>query len=32
MRGSISSFVAITQGKVHEVNILDELIPEAGSI
>ncbi len=32
LRGSIPSFVAITHGKVHEVNILDELIPEAGSI
>jgi hypothetical protein len=32
LRGSIPSFVAITHGKVHEVNILDEFIPEAGSI
>lgn len=32
LRGSIPSFIAITHGKVHEVNILDELIPEAGAI
>ena len=32
LRGNIPSFIAITQGKVHEVNILDELIPEAGAI
>jgi len=32
LKGSIPSFVAITKGKVHEVNILDELIPEAGAI
>ena len=32
LRGSIPSFIAITNGKVHEVNILDELIPEAGAI
>jgi hypothetical protein len=32
LKGNIPSFIAITQGKVHEVNILDELIPEAGAI
>ncbi|HPD60557.1 MAG TPA: IS4 family transposase [Thermodesulfobacteriota bacterium] len=32
LRGSIPSFIAITHGKMHEVNILDELIPEAGAI
>ena len=32
LRGNIPSFIAITQGKFHEVNILDELIPEAGAI
>jgi hypothetical protein len=32
LRGNIPTFIAITKGKVHEVNILDELIPEAGAI
>lgn len=32
LRGSIPSFLWITDGKVHDVNILDELIPEPGSI
>jgi hypothetical protein len=32
LKGNIPSFIAITEGKVHEVNILDELIPEAGAI
>ena len=32
LRGNIPSFIAITQGRIHEVNILDELIPEAGAI
>jgi len=31
LHGSIPSFIEITNGKVHEVNILDALIPEAGS-
>ena len=31
LRGNIPSFIAITDGKVHDVNILDVLIPEAGS-
>ena len=32
LRGNIPSFIAITHGKVHEINILDNLVPEAGSI
>jgi hypothetical protein len=32
LKGNIPSFIAITPAKVHEVNILDELIPEAGAI
>lgn len=32
LRGNIPSFVSITDAKVHDVNILDELIPEPGSI
>jgi len=32
LRGNIPSFVAITDGKVHDVNILDALIPEPGAI
>jgi hypothetical protein len=32
LRGSIPSFVQITEGTVHDVNILDELIPEPGSM
>jgi hypothetical protein len=31
LRGSIPSFIAITDGKVHDVNILDMLIIEPGS-
>lgn len=31
LRGNIPAFVIITHGNVHEVNILDELIPEPGS-
>ena len=31
LRGSIPTFIEITDGKIHEVNILDTLIPEAGS-
>ena len=31
LRGNIPSFIEITDGKFHEVNILDVLIPEAGS-
>jgi hypothetical protein len=32
LRGNIPSFISITDGKIHDVNILDELIPEAGAI
>lgn len=32
LRGSIPSFISITDGKVHDVNVLDKLIPEPGSI
>ena len=32
LRGNIPSFISITDGKVHETNILDELIPEPGAI
>ena len=31
LRGSIPSMIWITDGKVHDVNILDKLIPEPGS-
>jgi hypothetical protein len=31
LRGSIPVFIKITDGLVHDVNILDELIPEPGS-
>jgi hypothetical protein len=31
LRGSIPTFVRITDGKVHDVNILDEIFPEAGA-
>jgi transposase len=31
LRGSIPTFISITDGKVHDVNVLDELIPEPGS-
>ena len=32
LRGPIPTFIWITDGTVHDVNILDELVPEAGSI
>ena len=32
LRGSIPEFIRITDAKVHDVNILDELIPEPGSL
>jgi hypothetical protein len=32
LRGNIPTFIHVTEGKVHEVNILDELLPEAGAI
>lgn len=31
LRGNIPTFIRITQGRVHEVNILDEIVPEAGA-
>lgn len=31
LRGSIPAFISITDGKVHEVNVLDEILPEPGS-
>jgi hypothetical protein len=31
LHGSIPTFIRITAGKVHDVNILDEIIPEAGA-
>jgi transposase len=31
LRGAIPSFIDITDGKVHDVNVLDLLIPEAGA-
>jgi transposase len=31
LRGSIPSFIQITDGKVSDVNVLDDLIPEPGS-
>lgn len=32
LKGSIPTFIRITEGKVHDVNILDELILEPGTI
>jgi hypothetical protein len=32
LRGSIPSFIHISDGKLHDVNVLDVLIPEAGAI
>lgn len=31
LRGNIPTFIQITDGKVHDVNILDDIIPESGS-
>ena len=31
LHGSIPTFISITDGKVHDVNILDEIFPEAGA-
>ncbi len=31
LRGSIPSFIHISDGKLHDVNVLDHLIPEAGA-
>ena len=32
LRGNIPEFIHISEGRVHDVNVLDILIPEAGSI
>jgi len=31
LRGSIPAFIEVSDGKLHDVNILDEILPEAGS-
>jgi hypothetical protein len=31
LRGNIPTFIRITEGKVHDVNILDQIMPEAGA-
>jgi len=31
LRGSIPTFIRITDGKVHDVNVLDDIFPEAGA-
>ena len=31
LHGNIPTFIRITEGKVHDVNILDEIMPEAGA-
>jgi Domain of unknown function (DUF4372)/Transposase DDE domain len=31
LRGNIPSFIHISDGKLHDVNVLDQLIPEAGA-
>jgi hypothetical protein len=31
LHGSIPTFIRVTDGKVHDVNILDEIVPEAGA-
>src|SRR3989454_1278855 len=32
LHGNIPTFISITDGKVHDVNILDEILPETGAI
>ena len=32
LRGNIPSFIFISDGKLHDVNILDQLVPEPGAI
>jgi hypothetical protein len=32
LHGNIPTFISITDGKAHDVNILDEILPEAGAI
>ena len=31
LRGNIPTFIRITHGKAHDVNILDEIVPEVGA-
>jgi hypothetical protein len=31
LRGNIPTFIGITDGKVHDVNMLDEILPESGA-
>ena len=31
LRGNIPTFIGITDGKVHDVNVLDEIVPEPGA-
>src|ERR1700736_3225392 len=31
LHGNIPTFISITAGKVHDVNVLDEILPEAGA-
>jgi hypothetical protein len=31
LRGNIPAFIHITDGKVHDVNVLDQIVPEAGA-
>ena len=31
LRGNIPTFIRVTEGKVHDVNLLDEIMPEAGA-
>ena len=31
LHGNIPAFISVTDGKVHDVNILDEIMPEAGA-
>ena len=31
LRGNIPTFISVTDGKVHDVNVLDEILPEAGA-
>ncbi len=31
LRGNIPTFIGVTDGKVHDVNVLDEIVPEPGA-
>ena len=31
LHGNIPTFIRVTEGKAHDVNILDEFLPEAGA-